>query len=114
VIQSSLFGWIFVILRLPMPHRIRYDYVRKIIEEAAEKYVPGKYPGTLTIFRAKIQPDSILPAPYLGWEGHADNIETVDVEGTHKSIMKSPDLGELLKQVQARLGGFDVPSGNTP
>ena len=115
VIPSSLFGWIFVVLRLPMPHRMRYDYVRKIIEEAAEKYIPGKYPGTLTIFRAQIQPDNILPDPYLGWEGHADNIETVDVEGTHYSIMKSPDLGELLKQVQARLNGdFDVPGGTTP
>lgn len=109
VIQSSLIGWIFVTLRLPMPQRIRYDFVRKIIEEAAEEYVPGRYPGMLTIFRARIQPDSIVPAPYLGWEGHADHIEIVDVEGTHYSIMKSPDLGKLLKQVQARLDRGQTP-----
>ncbi len=111
VIQSTLFGWIFIVLRLPMPYRVRYDYVRKTIEEAAEKYIPGKYPGTLTIFRANIQPDTILPTPYLGWGGHADNIEIVEVEGTHNSIMKSPDLGELLKQVQACLVGNSTEEG---
>jgi amino acid adenylation domain-containing protein len=110
VIQSSLFGRIFVALRLPMPHRIRYDYVRQINEEAAEKYVPGKYPGTLTIFRANIQPEGIVPDPSLGWDGHAERIELVDVVGTHDSIMKKPDLGGLLKHVQSYLAeSFDLP-----
>jgi len=110
VIQSSLFGWIFVALRLPMPHRIRYDYVRQVMEETAEKYVPGKYSGTLTIFRANIQPEGIVPDPYLGWEGHSERIELVDVVGTHNSIMKKPDLGELLKHVQVYLAkGLDSP-----
>ncbi len=103
VIQSSLFGWIFVAFHLPMPHRIRYDFVRQIIEEAAENYEPGHYPGKLTIFRASVQPEGIIPDRYLGWEGHADIIEIVDVEGTHNSIMKKPDVGKLLKQVQAYL-----------
>jgi len=110
VIQSSLFGRIFVALRLPMPHRIRYDYVRQINEEAAEKYVPDKYPGTLTIFRAHIQPEGIVQDPHLGWEGHAERIELVDVMGTHYSIMQKPDLGGLLKHVQAHLAeDFNLP-----
>jgi amino acid adenylation domain-containing protein len=110
VIQSSLFGWIFVALRLPMPHSIRYAYVRQINEEAAQKYVPGKYPGTLTIFRAHTQPEGIVQDPYLGWEGHAECIELVHLMGSHSSIMQMPDLGELLKHVHAYLAeDFNVP-----
>jgi amino acid adenylation domain-containing protein len=104
VIQSSCFGWFVVAFQLPMPHSIRYDFVRQIIEEAAENYEPGHYPGKLTIFRAKIQPEGIIPDPYLGWDGHADAIEIVDVEGTHNSIMKRPDVGNLLKYVRGYLG----------
>lgn len=110
VIQSSLFGWLFIALRLPMPHSIRYVYVKQINEAAVEKYIPGKYPGALTIFRADMQPEGFIPDPYLGWEGHAERIELVEVKGSHATIMQKTGLDGLLRHVQDYLAAdFHLP-----
>ena len=74
-----------------------------IIEGAAENYEPGCYPGKLTLFRASRQPEGIIPDPYLGWQGHAAAFEIVNVEGTHNSIMKKPDVGNLLEHLREHL-----------
>lgn len=100
VIGSSLFGWIFVALRVPMPHSLRYEYVKQINEAATEKYVPGIYSGTLIIFRADIQPEGIVPDSCLGWEGHAERIQLVEIAGSHSSIMQKTGLDGLLEKVQ--------------
>ena len=113
VIRSSLFGWMFVAFELPMPHSIRYEYVRKINEEAAINYIPRKYPGMVTLFRATIQPEGLAEERYLGWEGHADKIEVVDVVGSHSSIMQKPGLGELLHQIQPYLSKASSWSGRS-
>jgi thioesterase domain-containing protein len=111
-IQLVLFGWLFVALRIPMPQRIRVVYVKQFNEGATEKYVPGKYPGKITIFRAHRQPRGFIEDPYLGWEGHAEVIEIVETAGTHISIMQR-HLGGLVNEIRLRLNlpGSAMESG---
>jgi hypothetical protein len=56
VIQSTLFGWIFVALRLPMPHSIRY-VCEADQRSGSGKYVPANIPRSQ--FSALIQPEGI-------------------------------------------------------
>jgi len=69
--------------------------------KATASYVPGKYAGSITLFRAG---ERVLPAiPHsetLGWGSVADAVELHIVPGTHLTMITQPNvqvLAQLLK-----------------
>jgi thioesterase domain-containing protein len=107
IIYAYLMGPLYNRLRWPMPQALRYNYVRQILNQAADAYRPQRYPGPLTIFRASIQPEGIEPDPSLGWREYADGMLTVhDTPGTHNSILKEPHLSGLITQLESHLNSL--------
>lgn len=100
-----------------MPRKIRYEYIARLIDRAAQIYPRGRtYTGEVVLFHALTQPDSIQTDRTLGWkELVTGDLSIVDVEGTHNSIMMhEPHVAELvhkidccLSQLQSRLPAHD-------
>lgn len=103
---SRLLAKMFKKLKLPLPGRVRYEYIADLIDQAALHYPKGRtYPGEVTIFRAATQPDGIKPDPSLGWAQLAlGNLKILDVPGTHNSVMMhEPHVAHLVRQINACL-----------
>lgn len=98
IIWSDLAGQALMVFRLPLPHTVRYNHVAKILNEIVDDYRPAPYNGIVTLFRASIQPENIIPDPNLGWADYVSGqLRIIDVEGTHNSIMGEPHLGLLIQ-----------------
>ncbi|MDF9391891.1 non-ribosomal peptide synthetase [Methylococcus capsulatus] len=69
---------------------------------AAYRYVPGFYPGTLTLFRARQQAATALNDPLLGWNGLAEAIDVVEVPGDHYTLLGEPHVGTLANELRRR------------
>ena len=70
-IVSTLFADLLLKLHLPMPRKIRYEYIARLIDRAAQNYPRGRtYPGEVILFHASSQPEGIKPDPTLGWGKH--------------------------------------------
>ena len=105
IVISNLFGDLFMALHLPLPHIIRYNYVSRILNDVVYDHNLDPHPGVVTIFRASIQPENIIPDPSLGWDEYVSGeLKIVNVTGTHNSIMGEPHLRLL---VEAVLGELD-------
>lgn len=103
---SRLLARTFTRLDLPLPGRVRYEYIADLIDQAALAYPKGRtYPGEVTIFRASTQPDGIQPDPSLGWAEMAlGNLKIIDVPGTHNSVMMhEPHVAHLVRQINSCL-----------
>ncbi len=92
-------GW----LKLPESPFIRHIRLRKTIHVAVDQYAPEWYPGKLVIFLAQEQPKGCVPDPDFGWGGLAQEIEIVEVQGSHNTIIKEPFIQDLAAVVKARI-----------
>ncbi len=76
-------------LKVDLPHDVRYVVVSKTLIDATNRYHPRVYPGRITLFRAKIQPQGCIPDPTMGWgELVSGGIDIVEIEGNHNTMMK--------------------------
>jgi thioesterase domain-containing protein len=103
---SRLFADLLLRVKLPMPGRIRYQYIASLIDHAAEIYPHGRtYPAEVILFHALTQPDGIRPDPTLGWGNLVTgSLKIVDVAGTHNSIMMhEPHVSALVQKIDAHL-----------
>lgn len=73
---------------------------------AARRYQALPYPGRVTLFRA-ITPLNYLDMPTdreLGWGPLAEEgVEVREIPGTHREIMREPNVGILAREVSASL-----------
>ena len=73
---------------------------------AARRYQALLYPGRITLFRA-ITPLNYLDMPTdreLGWGPlAAEGVEVREIPGTHREIMREPNVGILGREVNASL-----------
>jgi thioesterase domain-containing protein len=70
---------------------------------AAMHYRPRPWHGSVTLFRASVQPDSRLPLD-LGWAPLAEGgVEICDLPGDHDLIFREPNIQVLAAQIRARL-----------
>ncbi len=102
LISSKLFGGLLLKLHLPVPRKIRYEYIARLIDRAAQMYPRDKtYSGDVILFHALSQPEGIQPSRTLGWGGLIKgDLKIVDVVGTHNSIMMhEPHLAELVGKI---------------
>ncbi|HUE99711.1 MAG TPA: hypothetical protein VMN99_10680 [Anaerolineales bacterium] len=107
VILSSRLAVLLVRLKLPLPRKVRYEYIAKLIDHAAEMYPRERvYPGTVTVFRALTQPAGIQADSTLGWAKLVSgSLNIHDVVGTHHSIMMhEPHVAELVRMMGDHLG----------
>jgi thioesterase domain-containing protein len=88
--------------RLFLPAAIRK--VNQAGHWAAADYVPGEYPGSITLFRATRQPPGICQDPTLGWESVVrGRIDIYDTPGHHGTLVREPRAAELVRQVEDAL-----------
>ena len=103
---SRLFAKLLLQLNLPLPSRVRYEYIADLIDRAALMYPQGRtYPGEVTIFHALTQPEGIKPDPTLGWRSLVTgDLKTVYVTGTHNSIMMHEQhVADLVRKINDQL-----------
>ena len=73
----------------------------KAIDNALKNYRPDLYKGSLILFRAEDQPDSISRDPYLGWGSFTDTpIHTVKVKGAHGALTVYPFASDLADKLR--------------
>ena len=67
------------------------------IWEAYQRYVPQRYAGKATLFRASRQLPGVIPDPTLGWADLiAGGLEVHVVAGQHAAIVSEPYVKELV------------------
>ena len=106
LILAELFANSLMKLRLPLPRKIRYEYVARVVDRAARLYPGGRaYPGEAILFHASSQPEGIRPDRTLGWaELITGDLKIIDVIGTHNSIMMhEPHVAELVRKIDQYL-----------
>jgi thioesterase domain-containing protein len=103
---SKLSSDLLLRLRLPLPRKIRYEYIARVIDRAAQVYPRGRtYPGNVILFHALSQPEGVRPDRTLGWANLiAGDLKIVDIIGTHNSIMMhEPHVAELVRKLDQHL-----------
>ena len=87
--------------------------MRKIIEahfNAWRNYVPQRYPGRVTLFKASAQPLLRFREPDLGWGGYAGGgLEIVVIPGSHEGILHEPHVRLMAARLRECL---DRAAGN--
>ena len=78
--------------------------VKKSGYQAAGIYVPGKYPGRGTLFRATGQMKGIFSDPLLGWDELIQGgLDIYDTPGHHGAIVRDPRARVLAEQLKDSL-----------
>ena len=106
LILSSLSAELLMKHCLPIPRKIRYEYIARVIDHAAQIYPRGRtYSGDVVLFHASSQPGGIKPDRTLGWANLITaELKIVDVIGTHNSIMMhEPHVAELVRKIDDHL-----------
>jgi thioesterase domain-containing protein/acyl carrier protein len=76
--------------------------VAEVHFQAMSAYVPKRYPGRLTLFRA--QPQRFFSVdPALGWGRLAREVEVVPTQGHHEDIFEAAHAGALAEQISRSL-----------
>jgi amino acid adenylation domain-containing protein len=117
LIASMLFSELLLKLHLGMPSKIRYEYIARLTERAAQLYPRGKsYPGDAILFHASSQPEGIKPDWTLGWANMiTGDLKIVEVTGTHNSIMSHvPHIAELVHKINDHILQLHGPLSSAP
>jgi amino acid adenylation domain-containing protein len=80
----------------------------EISRVARMNYRPRSWPGTVTLFRASIQPDPRLPRD-LGWSPLVEGgVEVCEVPGNHFDVLGESNIQVLAARLRARLERSDA------
>lgn len=91
----------YFLMKKPLPSERRKIYIWDKYAALTKKYKPGKYNGSLLLFRSN---ESKSSYEYLGWDNHADNIELAFVEGKHTEIFwNSNSVQTIATEIKKRL-----------
>lgn len=115
IIYATLTAW-----GRPIPKFLERAYDVNLF--AARRYQARPYPGRITLFRASSAQDSVDEryGYELGWKPLAGaGVEVHEIPGTHRDIMREPNVGLLARHVTACLAlcyvrqPSQVPPGNS-
>ena len=84
-------------------HSQNHELMRTVFAAVCD-YVPRRYPGTLTLFRATADPLLRGFEPDLGWHRFVDALELRYIKGNHESILHPHRVGELADHLGTLLG----------
>jgi len=103
-----------------LPPEIRDAEVRRLLEvlrsnlKALRGYLPGIYPGRVTLFRAA-DATAHHRDPTLGWgEIAAGGVEVHQVPGDHYSMLREPHVHALAGELRARLQAAVAGASRAP
>ncbi|MGH9949389.1 MAG: thioesterase domain-containing protein, partial [Pyrinomonadaceae bacterium] len=92
-----------------------YIQLEDQISKAGQKYLPDRFPGKLTLFRASNQPLGIEPDPTLGWGPFVSGeLEIHEVPGHHGSIIAEPYVKSLAEKLSYCVEKSIVETGTAP
>jgi non-ribosomal peptide synthetase component F/thioesterase domain-containing protein/acyl carrier protein len=84
-----------------------YDkWLLQYLQWVTFKYEPGRYPGTLTLFRSLEEPTGWFFDPLAGWGAIADNVELVMVSGDHYTMLQEAGAQQMAERITATLSRF--------
>jgi len=81
------------------PRLARLEYVYNTNLAALTKYRSVPYKGRLTLFNAAERDLALIPDPYYGWVGLADEIEIHEVPGNHDTMLTEPNVQMLARKL---------------
>jgi thioesterase domain-containing protein/acyl carrier protein len=85
-----------------------YDkWLLQYLQSITIKYVPGRYPGRLTLFRSLEEPTGWLFDPLAGWGAFADSVELVMVAGDHYTMFQEAGAQQMAERISDILTKLD-------
>ena len=103
------YGRVLQWLGLPVPYKLGFLMVLEENIGASISYVPGVYPGRITLFRATegvFYSQAYLEAG-LGWgDLTSEGLKIHDVPGDHMQMLQDPHVQVLAEKLQAELSQF--------
>ncbi len=76
-------------------------YLNRVIEA----YRPGRFDGSMTVFRSAAEPAGLFLDPKLGWEGFASGgADLVVVPGDHYTAFQEPGMSVMARHIEATVG----------
>ncbi len=101
------------------PAEFRSEAIKNAFYRALPKYGLRRFPGTITLFRPKLDKAYVLgPKRILnsakefvyhdnGWGPYADRVEVHEVPGDHDSMVLEPNVRVLAQRLRACLAGVE-------
>jgi amino acid adenylation domain-containing protein len=94
--------WLYYRARArPVPTKRMTWHFNRLFRRMVTGYAPGFYDGTITYFRAKDGPGSLLYP--TGWKTLSTAIEVIDTAGTHEgrtALVREPQAADLAEKLQ--------------
>jgi amino acid adenylation domain-containing protein/FkbH-like protein len=88
---------------------LRQVQLRKAHERAMESYVPGPFPGRLTLFRAIVGGDKFEIGEDYGWNELVDELEIVEIPGNHVSVFHKENIDAIAEAFRNTLSAVAAP-----
>lgn len=83
----------------------RIAAVRTCLLRASQQYLPGRFDGSVVLFKARRMGLELNAAPDYGWGELAEGGATVvTVEGSHATMVSDPHVEDLARRLDALLG----------
>ncbi len=90
----------YLLTKASIPHSVRYFSIEDKNFVALRRYRPEIYEGNIVLIRAPRKASGYYADPFLGWRNTINGkIETIEIQGEHKSFIESPELSYALKSV---------------
>ena len=77
--------------------------------KALRGYLPGPYPGRVSLFRSSEAAASSLD-PGLGWRALAAHVDVHDVPGDHHTMVREPHVATLAERLEKALEEAERPN----
>jgi thioesterase domain-containing protein len=87
---------LFDVSRIPTQNR----ELMQTVFAAFRDYTPRRYPGKLTLFRARTRPLLSASSPDLGWSRFVEELEVRPINGNHETILHPPHVSELARHLR--------------
>jgi thioesterase domain-containing protein len=78
----------------------RLEHVYNANLDALDRYRQKYYPGKVTLFNAIERDPGVLPDPFYGWTGLAQEIEIHEVAGNHDTMLAEPNVSSLAAAIR--------------
>jgi thioesterase domain-containing protein len=83
----------------PPPHR---SFMVRLYK-AIMRYRPARWDGPVVVYEAAVKPAITLPQYARRWQMVASQVESVEIEGNHVTIMREPRVAQLAGDLGERL-----------
>ncbi len=100
-----------------VPFRLRENYVANSLEIIFAPHRPQFHDGKILLFRALPEETGLGLGPELGWKDFAEGVDVCYGQGSHDTIIRSPNVGvfaERLRHVLQAEGGLPAATAADP